>query len=178
MMLFKDISHGAAFDPTRRYRYRLWRAWGSDRRRVLWVMLNPSTADESTNDRTIAKCVKFTRAFGWDGLEVCNLFAWRATDPKTLKPLGINAIGPDNDAAILTAARAAVLVIAAWGTHGALLDRGSIITRSIQSAGVQIYCLAVTKDGHPQHPLYLPDSTLPIPWPSVQPENQATEHLR
>lgn len=81
MSLFEQS--GAAFSPCRRYRYRLWRTWG-DAAPAVFVMLNPSTADEIENDPTVERCERRARAMGFGGLRVANIFSLRSTDPTAL----------------------------------------------------------------------------------------------
>lgn len=73
------IDSGAVIDPTGQYRYLLWRRIGHGEARVGFCMLNPSTADASADDPTIRKCCGFARQWGFDVVEVVNLFAWRRT---------------------------------------------------------------------------------------------------
>ena len=73
---------GAVISDCKRYRYRLWRIWNGSQSRLVFVMLNPSTADGEQDDPTIRKCVGFAERLGYGGIEVVNLFAWRATDPR------------------------------------------------------------------------------------------------
>ena len=75
---------GAEFSKDRKYRYRLWREWNKTKPAVLFVMLNPSTADELVLDSTVSRCLSFAKEWGYGRLEVANLFALRATDPKEL----------------------------------------------------------------------------------------------
>ena len=154
-------SAGATFDePARVYRYSLHRMWGGGNlscwRTVLWIMLNPSTADEHKLDPTLRKCQAFTRAWGFDGFEVCNLFALRSTDPKALYRHP-EPVGPLNDAAILTAAGRADRIVCGWGRHGKLHGRNRTVLGSLLRAGHQPKRLGVLNvDGSPRHPLYLP----------------------
>jgi hypothetical protein len=157
-----DDFAGAIFDDKRRvYRYVLWRRWGSRTSRVLFVMLNPSTADEHVLDPTVRKCVKWAKQWGFGALDVCNIFAWRATDPKELYHIP-DPIGPDNDRWIQTTAMMAAMVIVAWGKHGALKRRGEEVAQML--AKHNPYCLGVNADGSPEHPLYIAKATQPIKW--------------
>ncbi len=60
---------------------------GMPRKRCLFVMLNPSTADADTNDPTIEKCIKLARHWGYDRLDVVNLYAYRAAARRRLAAL-------------------------------------------------------------------------------------------
>jgi hypothetical protein len=142
-------SSGASFAGP--YRYLLWRRW-TDASSVLFVMLNPSTADARRDDPTIRRCIGFARAWGFGGVEVVNLFAWRATDPRELRRAA-DPIGPDNDRAIAKAAARNHAIIAAWGVHGALLERDRQV--AVLLAGARVHCLARTGNGAPRHPLYV-----------------------
>ena len=95
------ISKGARFSVDRKYRYALWRHWNGNKERnyVAFVGLNPSTADEKTDDPTIRRCMGFARSWGFNGIWMINAFAFRATKPKDMKA-AIDPIGPDNDYAI------------------------------------------------------------------------------
>ncbi|MFC4305772.1 DUF1643 domain-containing protein [Cohnella boryungensis] len=143
---------GAVMDPTDTYRYSLWRIWNADLPTVLFIMLNPSTADANKDDPTIRRCIGFAKAWGFGALEVRNLFAYRATDPDELKRCA-DPIGPDNDKHILEGARIADKIVLAWGTKGSLLGRGQAVYQMI--AKYEPECLAISADGHPKHPLYI-----------------------
>lgn len=132
------------------YRYVLSREIGSFGLDVVFVMLNPSTADATLNDPTIRRCMDFARQFGAKQLTVVNLFALRATDPKVLRSHP-DPVGPENDKYIDAAISSADLSIAAWGTHGVLNGRESEVAGRYPN----LRCLGITKDGHPKHPLYL-----------------------
>lgn len=142
------------------YRYELGRRWGGGPP-VCWVMLNPSTADAAVDDRTIRKCMKFTRTWGRSALVVVNLFAFRATKPAAMKAAA-DPVGPENDDAILAAVDGAALTIVAWGAHGSLLGRGPAVAAMLEE--VPLYALATNDDGSPQHPLYIKDDTKPQRW--------------
>lgn len=166
----------ATFSPCGRFRYRLERyltprdELARRRRReriVTFVMLNPSTADAFRDDRTIAKCSKYARAWGGDTLCVVNLFALRATDPRELARRSCaEEAGADaaNELAIRDAAARAAIVIAAWGNHGARWDRGALVLRGAL-AGISLHHLGLSQRGQPMHPLYRPDATAPVAMP-------------
>ncbi|KVP75269.1 hypothetical protein WJ96_05795 [Burkholderia ubonensis] len=154
----------AEFSPCRRYRYALWRDWGAlpgtvDRGYVLFVGLNPSTADETNDDPTIRRCIAFAKAWGYSGLCMVNLFAFRATNPADML-LAPDPVGPDNDACLRRFARNAGVVIAGWGVHGTHLARDAAVKRLLPN----LHYLRLTKDGHPGHPLYLPKTLVPQPF--------------
>ncbi|MEH6402829.1 MAG: DUF1643 domain-containing protein, partial [Sneathiella sp.] len=75
---------GAEFSDCNKYRYSLWRRWDAGPT-VSFLMLNPSTADGSSNDPTVERCHRRAVAMGFGALEVINIFGFRATDPKDLK---------------------------------------------------------------------------------------------
>lgn len=152
---------GADLSDCGRYRYALWRTWDVEAPlglNVLWIMLNPSTADGAHDDATIRRCVGFARAWGYGGIRVVNLFAYRATHPRDLWRYP-EPIGPRNDAVIY---RELLLcdgpVIAAWGAlpHGRGRARAEAVAAAVRSADRLLECLGRTQDGHPRHPVRLP----------------------
>ena len=145
-----------------KYRYHLRRVWDLDLPRVAFIMLNPSTADDKEDDPTIRRCIAFARAWGYGGLDVVNLFAYRATDPRELKKAS-SPIGPDNDGNLLAVARHADKVICAWGAHGDLFGRSWRVIEKLRKEGISPLCLEKTKKGLPKHPLYLKADLMPIP---------------
>lgn len=153
----------ATFDVQRWYRFRLSRVWDPALKRVNFVMLNPSTADAFAVDPTVRRCIGFAQAWGCGSLEVTNVFAYRATDPKVMAAQH-DPVGDGNDDAILAAACAADLVVAAWGVHATLDGRETAVRRLLGGAGVELRYLRLTKGGHPGHPLYVPADTTPTVW--------------
>ena len=144
----------ALISPDGLYRYHLTREWASEGKHVLWIMLNPSTADAQRNDSTVKKCIGFTSRNGYKRLVIVNLFAFRTTFPDELD-MAIDPIGPDNDATILGAAMGADAVICAWGVHGNKFGRDKQVIEILRKANVLPKCLALTKERHPGHPLML-----------------------
>ncbi len=153
----------AVFSDCEAYRYLLTRVWDATGRKALFIMLNPSTADEVKNDPTVERCERRARALGFGAFRVCNIFAFRATDPKVMRAAS-DPVGPQNDAAILESCDWADQVVCAWGTHGAHLERGAAVTALLKDRGVACYHLGLSKAGHPKHPLYIAYTQQPEPW--------------
>jgi hypothetical protein len=153
---------GATYSDCALYRYRLWRAWCGGDRAILWIMLNPSTADHlGVNDPTIARCERRSVAWGFGRMEVVNLFALRSPDPLALRR-SADPIGPDNDRHVAEAARSADVIVCAWGAQGALRRRAGAVRALV--AGRALSCLGLTRSGEPAHPLYLPYDRQPVPY--------------
>lgn len=160
---------GADFSDDEVYRYRLWRQWGNDPTKfVVFVMLNPSTADGNVDDPTIRRCIGFAKRLGAHRLEVVNLFAIRATDPSAMKAAD-DPVGPDNMDAVKSVADMADyygrVIVCAWGAHGSYMRQNEAVVGWMEAevGNVTLHCLGTTKAGHPRHPLYLPgDSELQV----------------
>ena len=153
---------GATFSKCRSYRYNLYRRWSSAPA-ALFVMLNPSTADEIENDPTIERCQRRALDMGYGGIAVVNLFALRATDPRVLYR-ATDPVGPDNDVAIVTTAKVAGIVICGWEMHGHLHGRGEhVLALLVNEACVTPHALRLNADRTPCHPLYLPYNAKPFP---------------
>ena len=153
----------AIFSDCERYRYVLTREWDPAGKRVLFVMLNPSTADEIKNDPTVERCERRARTLGFGAFRVCNIFAFRATDPRVMRAEQ-DPVGPGNDAAIRESAVWANQVICAWGTHGAHLNRGAEVAGLLRNLDRPLMHLGLSKAGHPKHPLYIAYARQPEPW--------------
>ncbi|TXH00066.1 MAG: DUF1643 domain-containing protein [Nevskiaceae bacterium] len=157
------IERQTIFSLCRCYRYTLWREWGGlfddDGRFVMFIGLNPSTADETRNDQTILKCMSYARAWGFTAMCMTNLFAYRATDPKVMKA-HTDPIGADNDRWLKAIFSEASLVVAAWGVDGNHMGRSEGVLDLLPAEGMK--CLGKTKGGEPRHPLYLPGDLEPV----------------
>jgi len=149
----------ALFSECRRFRYTLRRHWGGRRGYAMFVGLNPSTADEERDDPTVRRCIGYAQSWGYSGLCMTNLFAFRATDPAVMlaEP---DPVGPDNDYWLVESARRAAIVVAAWGVHGAHRDRHAAVRGLLPS----LHLLRPTQQGHPNHLLYLPKALKPRAW--------------
>jgi hypothetical protein len=152
----------ARFSEDRRHRYDLVRPLAKDGKVVNFIALNPSTADETTNDPTVRRCIGFADSWGARLLVVTNIFAFRATDPRVMKKAD-DPVGPDNNAALIEWATKADVVVAAWGTHGAFKSRGQEVLDLLSSVA-DLHALGLTNHGHPKHPLYLARNLVPFLW--------------
>lgn len=150
---------GAILSDCRKYRYVLWRQWDSKKPYCLFIGLNPSTADETLDDPTIRRCVRFSKDWGYGSCVMANIFAFRATKPVDMKSQ-IDPVGIDNNVWLQDLARNAGKIICAWGTHGNYLERDDEVFYLLHSLHLQ--CLGTTKAGHPKHPLYLRSDTQPV----------------
>ncbi|HJY77959.1 MAG TPA: DUF1643 domain-containing protein [Burkholderiales bacterium] len=158
--MVKLTESGAQFSRCRRWRYLLWRQWDRTAPVANFLMLNPSTADEVKLDPSCTRARVYAERWGFGALIVTNLFGWRATDPGDMKAAR-DPVGSGNDAAILSAAKLASLVVCAWGNHGAHLDRSTEVVSCLRKKKIPLHALRLNGDGEPAHPLYLPGSLEP-----------------
>lgn len=158
---------GALISDDGIYRYSLWRHWGAGAGRLVFIMLNPSTADGSDDDPTIRRCIAFARREGFDGLEVLNLFAFRSPHPSVLRhEIEVNgwaaAAGEDNAWHWKRVLSVSDVAVAAWGASAPTNrldvyqdDALRSFTSTISGSDGRLVCLGRTKTGFPRHPLYV-----------------------
>jgi len=158
-----DAPSIAVYSDCENYRYSLTRIWDEHAPRVLFVMLNPSTATEVQNDPTVERCERRARTLGYGAFCVCNIFAYRATDPKKMRAQS-DPVGPENDVTIINATNWANDIVCAWGTHGAHLDRGAEVEKMLRAQSKTLTHLGLSIAGHPKHPLYIGYKTQPQRW--------------
>lgn len=155
------------------YRYWLERSWAEcgDKRPggghyekgfLNFVMLNPSVADAERDDPTIRKCIGFAQRWGYIGIHVVNLFAFRATNPAVLKTAK-DPIGPDNHEFIRASVLSADLTVVAWGKMGSWMNRAVDVYRGLLDESLTV-ALRTNGDGSPEHPLYVPYDVQPVKW--------------
>jgi hypothetical protein len=161
-------SSGAIFSPCKKWRYALWReivdaplltsdAHGD----CVFVGLNPSVADEAVMDLTCTICRNYAAAWGHRRYVMLNLFGWRDTDPKGMKA-AIEPIGELNSHYLREFCSKARTIICAWGTHGSYLKRAATVLELLKD--FDLYCLELTKGGHPHHPTRLEIKDKPTLW--------------
>lgn len=148
----EKMEKSAVFSVNRLHRYSLARTWNKSGPKVLFICLNPSTADSQIDDPTVRKCIGFAKTWGFGGMCIGNLFSFRATDPKELKHCK-EPIGATNDYWLGRLQNSCDEWIAAWGANAAATDERVMHILSMFS---DLRCLGFTKSGAPRHPLYMP----------------------
>lgn len=149
---------GAVISDDGRYRYSLWRIWRDDLQPILWVGLNPSTADATTDDATIRRMRNFSANWGFGGILVGNLFALRSTDPGGLHEVE-DPFGPENDAYLERMGQKANMIVCCWGAFS--LAKGANFYMRALFPDRRLHCLGLTASGQPKHPVRLANSTKP-----------------
>lgn len=161
-----DEKSGAVLSECGQYRYHLWRRWNPDLPTMVWVMLNPSTADAKVDDPTIRRCIGFAKREGCGGISVRNVFALRATDPAELAKHR-DPFGPENEEYLLGARHCSLMtvIVLGWGAKATDKRLRDYYRRAeVCLATQRPKCFGVTKAGDPRHPLYLPGDAKLIPW--------------
>ena len=141
------------------YRYELRRVWDNSKPLVLFICLNPSTADHEKEDNTSRVCMNYAQSWGYGGLIIANLFAYRSTDPSMLFKVD-DPIGPENDFHLKRLSNETAKVICAWSEAGAYKNRDKEVLRFLKNP----HCLTKLKSGQPGHPLYKKKTLTPIPF--------------
>lgn len=157
MSSFFDL-YGAKFSKCGKYRYALWRTWDESKHHLLFIGLNPSTANATSDDPTIRRVKRFGLELGYGGVYMCNLFALISTDPNALLTHP-DPIGAMNDKYISKLHSMTDKTIFAWGSFPQAKERAKEITEKYDG-----YALKINADGSPAHPLYLKKDLKPIPY--------------
>lgn len=172
----KEPKSGAIESDDKVYRHLLWREWDGVARApqkhwmkneagelysipksVLWILLNPSKANATINDPTTRRLIEFTKSFGYDRMELINLFSYRATDPQDLRQPGLDLFGPEYDKHVDAALGRSSLIVCAWGSHGTLQNAHTkMVTKLLHK---HCFTLGRTANLQPAHPLYLAADT-------------------
>jgi hypothetical protein len=147
------MKKGATFSPDRMYRYSLWRIWDEHMPLLLVIGLNGSTADENYDDPTIKRVVWRGEHGGFGGVLMGNAHAYCTMDPREIRQAA-DPVGPDNDLYLREMIAGSSMQVCAWGNLGNFMGRADVVLRMISEP----YCLGLTKEGHPRHPLYVPYS--------------------
>lgn len=152
------MKRGAMVSEDRLFRYHLWRQWDAARPVQLWIMFNPSTADAIQDDATVTRLIARSGRSGAGGLIICNLYAYRATNPNDLRKAHY-PVGPENDRVLNYAIKEYAThpeIMAGWGMLGHMSLRAKAVTTLVtETYHRPFYCLGTTTDGAPRHPLYV-----------------------
>jgi hypothetical protein len=159
----------AAFSDCQRYRYWLSRSWGGGvgyGPGVLWIGMNPSTADADVDDPTVRREIGFTQRWGFHTYMKCNVMDYRATSPKRLLEKGVLPSSPQNIPTIMRLAERADRIIVCYGVLPPKLQPyADDVVALLDGAGHEMWCLGFSRDGRfPKHPLYLKNDTQLIPF--------------
>lgn len=170
--LFASMEMSAVISECGSYRTELRRVWNRDLPLLVVCMLNPSTADHQKNDPTIVTLIHFAKLWGYGGLLIVNLFAFRASEPaammKASEPFGPN--GATLASAMDYARANGGRLLAAWGNHGDHHDRAEWFSnRALQIYRLTLICLGTTKGWKPKHPMArgkhrIPRDQQPVIW--------------
>lgn len=154
-----------------KYRYTLSRIWDDSKKKVMFIMLNPSIADAEKDDATIRRCIGFAKFWGYGGIEVCNLIPYRSTNPKELleaeNPLGNQS---ENFKYLSELSKECEKIIFAWGNRNIVkhffknspFDVPNIDDSELLNFFEKIHYIELSKDGIPKHPLYLKSTLTPV----------------
>ncbi len=157
----------AIFSPCCLYRYVLTREWDDSKPTLAMICLNPSTATAEVSDPTVTRQVRRAIRMGCGKFTMLNLFAFRSTYPEILMGAA-DPIGAENDSHILKEAKAADIVIVAWGGGGPAKSlipaRSRQVLGMLKEHGIVVSHLGLTNDGQPRHPLYLSYDVQPKVW--------------
>ena len=150
---------GALFsDDNRRFRYALWRIWERTGDHLLFIGLNPSTANGTKDDPTVVRMANFAKSWGFGGLFVGNLFSIVSANPAVLlTDTSKELYGGPNDAAIKQMRELCTLVVVGWGEFGKHF--GYRPAAVLDLVGEPVHCIKVNRSGEPSHPLYLPGNS-------------------
>ena len=147
----------AIFSNDKRYRYQLKRLWDITLPSILFIGLNPSPANAKKNDPTLRRLIGFTKAWGYGGFILCNLYAFCTPSPAELFRQ-IDPIGKGNDRWIKKSANDVDRVVLMYGNHGLKNNRAQKVIQQF----INPYCIAISKRNMPKHPLYLSYTKKPL----------------
>ena len=118
------MTKSAIISDCNKYRYELHREWDKDKKKVLFIMLNPSTADADNNDLTTIRCMNFAKKWGYGGIMIGNIYPFRAKRPKDLRKWLNDFIYSDghgatktNEVHVKEMAEQADMIVCAWGCN-------------------------------------------------------------
>tara|TARA_B100001057_G_scaffold324177_1_gene324379 strand:- start:4327 stop:4782 length:456 start_codon:yes stop_codon:yes gene_type:complete len=148
------VKREAFFSDDKKNRYLLRRVWDTEKKKLLFIMLNPSQADSKKDDPTIRRLISFSKKWGYGGFSVCNLYSYITSHPKILYNTP-QIFDNKNKSFIKRQIKNSDCVIYAWGNTEVEPDWLKKIVKTC-------YCLGLNKNGTPKHPLYLNSNVKPL----------------
>lgn len=129
---------------------------------LICIGINPSTAEPDHLDNTLKSVERIALGNGFDSFLMFNVYAQRATNPDAMERVCNPALHREN----LEAFRYCMSISshpAVWAAWGAIIEKRDYLADCVrdfvtvgQEYGAQWYCAgAISKKGHPHHPLYL-----------------------
>jgi len=155
-----EIIGAAHFSEDGKHRFYLTRVWDAFKDTVLFIGLNPSTANERNDDPTIKSCIRLTKNLGYGGFTMCNLFTYITASPKVLMQNSDDANRPMSFITMSDSIAATQKQICAWGNFKIADGRAKVVFNMIKNP----YCFGINKSGTPKHPLYLKSNSQLIPF--------------
>jgi hypothetical protein len=156
----KIISSGAHFSPDNKYRLVLWRIWDESKPKVMYIGLNPSTANATKNDNTITKLVKVSNHNGFGGFYMLNLYSYVTPHPEELKG-NWEIMDGINNKKLLEYSGMASKIVFCWGNFKEAQEKAYELKHAFQQ---DAWCFKQNKNGSPKHPLYCKDDSVLIPF--------------
>ena len=150
-------NNDAIFSDCRKYRYALWRVWDLSKPKLMIIGLNPSTANEVSDDPTIRRVKSMAKNLGYGGVYMMNLFAIVSSDPKVLRSEGLDLIG-ENDSWLTNISGICQDIVFAWGNFKEAIERGKEVSKMFPNAKA----FHINKNGSPKHPLYIKSDVVPV----------------
>ncbi len=154
--LVSAVKKSAIISDCDQYRYLLLRHWDARLCALPVCMLNPSTADDQKDDPTIRELIYFSRLWGYGGLYIVNLFAFRAPHPIDMQGAP-DPVGPKNNRYLREALDYAreldTPMLAAWGDGGTFNARETWMCSNAAHHSVDLVCFGITRGDHPKHPM-------------------------
>lgn len=152
------LQKGAEFSDCGKYRFSLWRIWDETKPFIMFIGLNPSTANADTDDHTITTVRRFAKDWGYGGVFMLNCFPFISTDPKRLEGLFLNDIYMRvNEDRLKWAGAKCSEIVFAWGSFKVVREQG--IDARMWWMFPTAKALKINADGSPHHPLRLPSRT-------------------
>lgn len=140
----------AEFSIDKKERYSLNREWDKSKNKILYIMLNPSLADDKNDDPTIRRLINFTKKFNSGGFLVGNIFTTITPNPKELdKSKGMS---DKNFEELIKLINKVDQIVYAWGSS---IEEPQLLKKLVLNPK----CFGKNLNGTPKHPLYLPSQT-------------------